>query len=56
MQIKFTIRYHYIPNRKAIIKSQAILRDGEGIQIPEPSVISGRSSETATLGNSLVVS
>ena len=41
MQIKTTMRYHYMPVRMAAIQKSTTINDGEGVEKREPSYTLG---------------
>ena len=44
MQIKTTMRYHFMPVRMAAIQKSTAINDGEGVEKREPSYTVGRNA------------
>ena len=53
MQIKTTMRYHFMPVRMAAIQSLQAINAGEGVEKREPSL--GMQTSTATMENSVEI-
>ena len=54
MQIKTTVRYHFIPVRMAAIQSLQAINAGEGVRKWKPlTLLVGMQTSTATMENSV---
>ena len=56
MQMKTTMRYHFMPVRMAPIQKSQAINAGEGVEKREPSyTIGGSATSTATMENSVEI-
>ena len=55
MQIKTTMRYHFIPVRMAAIQKSTTINAEEGVEKREPSYTVGMQTSTAIMKNSVEI-